>query len=174
MYNILCLQRGIVMKINISSIANSEGKVPAEGSVSLGRVVFDGGEYDFSDVKVTGNIINIGGSLELKARAAGEYTTPCARCLKPVTISFDADIYEELGGEDGEEGALSDDRSECELSGIIEKAVISELPMTVLCDEDCKGICPKCGKDLNEGACSCSDDDWDPRFDILKNFKADL
>ena len=173
MYNILCLQRGIVMKINISTIANSEGKVPVEGSVSLGRVVFDGGEYDFSDVKVTGNIVNIGGSLELKATAAGEYTTPCARCLKPVTISFDADIYEELGKE-GTEGALSDDRSECDITEIIEQSVISELPMTALCDENCKGICPTCGKDLNSGACSCKEDDWDPRFDILKNFKADL
>lgn len=161
------------MKINISAIANSEGKVPVEGSVSLGRVVFDGGEYDFSGVKVTGNIVNIGGSLELKATAAGEYTTPCARCLKPVTISFDADIYEELG-EEGTEGALSDDRSECDITEIIEQSVISELPMTVLCDENCKGICPKCGRNLNEGACSCKDDDWDPRFDILKNFKADL
>lgn len=173
MYNILCLQRGILMKINISAIANSEGKVPVEGSVSLGRVVFGGGEYVFSGVNVTGYIVNIGGSLELKATAAGEYTTPCARCLKPVTISFDADIYEELGGEEGE-GALSDDRSECDISGVIENSVISELPMTVLCSEDCKGICPTCGKNLNEGACSCKEDDWDPRFDILKNFKADL
>lgn len=174
MYNIFCLQRGIVMKINISSIANSEGKVPVNGSVKMGRVIFDGGEYEFSDVDVTGNIVNIGGSLELKARAAGEYTTPCARCLKPVTISFDADIYEELGNDEDDGGALSSDRSECELSGIIEKSVISSLPITVLCSENCRGICPGCGAELNTEECTCEKDDWNPSFDILKNFKADL
>lgn len=161
------------MKINISSIANSEGKKPVDGYVGIGKLDFDGGEYDFSEVKVTGEIVNIGGSLELKATAAGEYTTPCARCLKPVTISFDADIYEELGEEENKD-ALSADKSECILDEIVANSVISELPMTVLCSEDCKGLCPTCGKNLNEESCSCSADDWDPRFDILKNFKADL
>lgn len=174
MYNILCLQRGIVMKINISSIANSEGKVPVNGLVKMGKVIFDGGEYEFSDVAVTGNIVNIGGSLELKATAAGEYTTPCARCLKPVTISFDADIYEELGNDEDGKGALSSDRSECEPDGLVEESVISSLPITVLCSEGCKGICPGCGAELNTENCTCEKSDWSPSFDILKNFKADL
>ncbi len=162
------------MKVNISKIADSEGKIPVDGFVSLGKIDFDGGEYEFSDVHVTGSIINIGGSLELKATAAGEYTTPCARCLKPVTISFDADIYEDLSGDEANSEAVSPDKSECDLSDIVGNSIISELPMTVLCSEDCKGICPNCGKNLNEGACACRKDDWDPRFDILKNFKADL
>lgn len=161
------------MKIDISKIAHSEGRLPAEGSVNPGRLSFDGGEYAFSEVKVAGEIVNIGGSLELKATAAGEYTTPCARCLKPVTISFDADIYEELGDDENKK-AISSDGCVCELDFIVINSILSQLPMVTLCREDCPGLCPSCGKDLNEGSCDCKEDDWDPRFDILKNFKADL
>lgn len=161
------------MKIDISKIAHSEGRLPAEGSVNPGQLSFDGGEYTFSEVKVAGEIVNIGGSLELKATAAGEYTTPCARCLKPVTISFDADIYEELGDDENKK-AISSDGCVCELDFIVINSILSQLPMVTLCREDCPGLCPSCGKDLNEGSCDCKEDDWDPRFDILKNFKADL
>ena len=43
------------------------------------------------------------------------------------------------------------------------------VPMRVFCREDCKGLCPICGKDLNEGPCNCQEDDSDPRWDALKD-----
>jgi len=42
-----------------------------------------------------------------------------------------------------------------------------ELPPKLLCSEDCKGLCPKCGADLNEAQCACPPKERDPRFDIL-------
>src|SRR5699024_11691418 len=54
----------------------------------------------------------------------------------------------------------------------LERAVINEvilaLPMKSLCSSDCKGICQKCGKNLNEGKCDCEIDDIDPRLAKLK------
>ena len=44
-----------------------------------------------------------------------------------------------------------------------------ELPTKVLCKEDCKGLCPKCGKDLNLGSCDCKTKDIDPRWQALSD-----
>lgn len=162
------------MNINISRIKNSEGKIAINETIDFGKVSFGGAEYEFKNVLFVGNIVNIGGSLELKATVTGEYETPCARCLKPVMSSFDADIYEDLTGEDADEELIVKDGNEWDLTELVLSDILLELPMSVLCSEDCKGFCPSCGKDLNSGSCSCEKEQWDSRFDILKNFKADL
>ena len=162
------------MKIDISRIKNSEGKIAIDENIEFGKVSLGGCEYEFGKVSLIGNIINIGGSLELKATVTGEYETPCARCLKPVMSSFDADIYEDLIGEDANEELIVKDGNEWDFKELILSDILLELPMTVLCSEDCKGFCPTCGKNLNSESCTCESEEWDPRFDILKNFKADL
>ena len=162
------------MVVDISSIKNSEGKIPIKEIVEFGNVEFGGGEYNFGKVSIVGAIINIGGSLELKATVTGEYETPCARCLKPVMSSFDADIYEDLTGEDANEELITKEGNEWNIKELVLSDVLIELPLAVICSDDCKGFCPSCGKNLNDGSCSCKADDWDSRFDILKNFKADL
>lgn len=52
-------------------------------------------------------------------------------------------------------------------------ALLLAVPAKVLCSETCAGLCPRCGKNLNEGPCSCSDESIDPRWDVLKNLKLD-
>ena len=51
----------------------------------------------------------------------------------------------------------------------IRDALTLELPLRVLCKEDCKGLCPKCGHNLNEGPCGCDLREEDPRWDALKS-----
>ncbi len=162
------------MIVDISSIKNSEGKIAINETVERIDAEFNGAEYVLGNVSVVGNIINIGGSLELKATVTGDYTTPCARCLKPVMSSFDADIYEDLTGEEANEELISKDGNEWNIKELILSDILLELPLALVCSEDCKGFCPTCGKNLNSGPCSCEEDGWDSRFDILKNFKADL
>ena len=162
------------MKIDISSIKNSEGKITVNETPDFGTVEFGGAEYTFKDVSITGSIVNIGGGLELKATVTGDYTTLCARCLKPVMSSFDADIYEDLTGEDANTELIVKDGNEWDLTELVLSDILIDFPVAVLCSDDCKGLCSVCGKNLNEEACSCVKDNWDSRFDILKNFKADL
>ncbi len=161
------------MKVDISKVKSSEGKLSVEGNLNFGTVFFDGGEFKFGKVSYTGQVINIGGSLELKAKVQGEYETPCARCLKPVMSSFDADIYEDLLDEANSD-LISKEGNEWDLAELILSDILVNIPGQELCSEECKGLCSKCGKDLNDGPCSCVNDTWDERFDILKNFKADL
>ena len=62
---------------------------------------------------------------------------------------------------DAEEGAY-------DILPRVREAVILELPMRFLCSEDCKGLCPLCGANLNRGPCACGDREQDPRWEPLK------
>ena len=61
------------------------------------------------------------------------------------------------------------------LEQLLHNEILIHWPMRVLCKEDCKGICSHCGKDLNEGPCSCEQESLDPRMaairDIFSKFK---
>jgi uncharacterized protein len=52
--------------------------------------------------------------------------------------------------------------------------VAEALPMSVLCRDDCAGLCPRCGADLNEGSCDCTDDEMDPRWAALEALRMKL
>lgn len=54
---------------------------------------------------------------------------------------------------------------------IAREQVLIGLPMKPLCREDCRGLCPSCGTDLNTGTCACAAKAVDPRLEVLKNFK---
>ena len=55
-----------------------------------------------------------------------------------------------------------------DLDELIRTDILLELPTKFLCKEDCKGLCPTCGKNLNEGACNCQTHQIDPRLEVLK------
>ena len=57
------------------------------------------------------------------------------------------------------------------LDEIIAEQLLLAEPMKHLCSEDCKGLCQRCGKNLNEGSCDCAEKHEDPRWDALKNMK---
>ena len=52
---------------------------------------------------------------------------------------------------------------------VVKEQILLAVPTRMLCREDCKGICPECGTDLNKGECACKKDDIDPRWAALKN-----
>jgi uncharacterized protein len=56
-----------------------------------------------------------------------------------------------------------------DLAEAIREYALLEMPMQVFCREDCKGLCPTCGADLNEGPCDCRNDEGDERFAALKS-----
>ena len=69
---------------------------------------------------------------------------------------------------------MADEDGKFDAAGPIEAALVYATPFVILCKEDCKGLCPTCGADLNEGPCACdSSDDIDPDnpFAVLKNLK---
>lgn len=95
------------------------------------------------------------------ARAAIE--SPCARCLKPAQTDVTAEVDEAFVRDKGEEREAEDDQymysgHVLELDEAVRTALLLELPSRVLCKEDCRGLCPRCGQDLNINECSCQKD----------------
>jgi uncharacterized protein len=91
----------------------------------------------------------------------------CRRCLRPVAGRLAAD-FRELFEPDPTEGESYPLRHEqVDLEPLAREVLLLELPQAPLCREDCRGLCPRCGADLNEGPCQCVPDERDPRWAAL-------
>ena len=173
------------MIIDVSSILKEfGGKISFDDKTEISDLNFGGSDYRFSEpLSVKGGVSNTGGALSLKADVSGVMTTQCARCMKDIDVPIEFTISETLMRSDevdGDLGTVSEDDDVIVFEGntvnldeIIENNLIMNLSPRYLCRDDCKGLCPKCGKDLNEEICDCKDDEIDPRWaalaDMIKN-----
>lgn len=132
----------------------------------------EGKDAVFFDVSVKGEIVNIGDVLELSAKACGKFRTECARCLKPLETDFSIEFTEMLKNADEEmsdgDAVVVFEGHTVELSDVIRSNILVNLSTKYLCSEDCKGLCPTCGTDLNEACCNCEKEYIDPRLEGLK------
>lgn len=123
-------------------------------------------------VRVSGKITNQAGYMTLHASVEYSYQTECARCLAPIdrdcALEFEKGVADEntLENEDRDDFLIIKDHS-LDLTDEVTEQIYMELPYRELCREDCKGLCPHCGKDLNEGACACETKKVDPRLSVL-------
>jgi uncharacterized protein len=115
-----------------------------------------------------------GGYLFTVAARARVYG-PCARCLKEVALDFEAEEEEfaPTSTEGWDERDLSPFIADqvVDVAGLAREAIILALPNRVLCDEECAGLCPRCGKDLNQGSCDCPAPQADDRWAKLKDLQ---
>lgn len=153
-------------------IKNENGKLSIKEYFDMPKVSFMGEEFAFSEpICIEGVILNNSKALELNVTASGKASVHCARCGKPLTVSVSFPILETLMRE--EEAAPEDDEvilysgKEIELDDIIISNFLMNVPVKYLCRDDCKGLCPICGADLNETTCGCSKDTMDPRLEKL-------
>lgn len=114
-------------------------------------------------------LTNVGDAILLTGSARACVHTECARCLTEVIEDLDGDlegyylIDPDAVPEDRDAGEFSyvlPDET-VDISDAVLAALVVETPVAFLCDEDCKGLCPKCGADLNEGPCGCKEDEYD-------------
>lgn len=123
----------------------------------------------------------------LRGTIRGVVAMPCNRCMEEtlVVLNQSFDEFEEYPGIDGTEPEEEDPAElldECvvtmegsapflDLASLLWEEFSLALPVKPLCKPDCRGLCPVCGKNLNEGACSCSRDSGDPRLAALRQLK---
>lgn len=160
------------MNCDVSSILKVRGaKISVDESIpAFGEN--DSGEPEFYNVSVKGEITNIGDVLEFAAKAEGSFKTECARCLKPLDKTFSVEFTEMLKNVDEEiadrDAVVTFSGFVIDLTDIIRSNILVNLSTKYLCSEECKGICPVCGADLNESPCHCENDYIDPRMEGLK------
>ncbi len=174
------------VRIDVADIKQEVGSHKlTDLSVTLDSAEFGGAEVRF-DRPFTGKakIWNLGDRLLVQAELQGEVRLTCSRCLReytqPVSVSFEEEFREGEPGaegpdeEDGDESVepvsfYSDD--ELDVTEVARDHILLALPMKPLCSEACQGLCPRCGKDLNEGPCGCggAEENVDPRLAVLKD-----
>ena len=111
-------------------------------------------------------LTNTGDAILVAGTVRGTGTTACGRCLEDVAIEVDGEVegyYLLHEPEDEGEEEVDDDfdilpeDNIIDLEPLILGAVLVDLPTMPLCKEDCKGLCPDCGTNLNEGECGCAE-----------------
>ena len=160
------LLRGEVSKIDIDYMLTPE---------KLDGVVFD------SDARVTGQITDNAGYMRLTLRAELGYHSECARCLAPIDGVFSLDFERTVAAEktltEQQLDELSDEYvvlsgGELDVDEPLREELLLGFPTKLLCEEDCLGLCPKCGKPKRDGDCGCVTREIDPRLAVLKNWQA--
>lgn len=149
--------------------------------VESGECRFEGPVHVSLRAKPVREMIEAEGQIETRVRL------PCRRCIEP----FDRNVKRrfrlyytqempEFDGADGEDGAeLSADDigltlfqgDAIDFTDAIQEQVVLALPNWALCGENCRGLCPQCGANLNKESCGCETDAVDGHFAVLKNLK---
>ena len=119
----------------------------------------------------------------LAGTARTELELPCSRCLEPFRLPFDGSFdvrylpASELAKDDEREVAEEDldtsfyDEGQIDLNELLREQFYLALPMKPLCEDQCKGLCPHCGTNLNRETCQCTSGWVDPRLEPLKELK---
>ena len=170
-YNKLCDGRGGSMIIDLKRIfVNENSTLPVDYSLDLSEIEHSGNFPLKKPVKLEGAISNKAGLVRFEAKINYIYEAPCDRCgvdtRKPVEIRFDKSLATSIEGEDSDTILLVPDMK-LDVDEFLYTEIVVSLPLKHLCSNDCKGICIKCGKNLNEGDCNCNFKEIDPRLQAL-------
>lgn len=130
------------------------------------------------------------GRVRLEGRVSARLSVPCSRCLEPFDVPVDSPFdlryvpqvtLAASGAKDHDDNEIGEDDlstapydgESIDLGQVLEEQFYLALPMKPLCRDDCRGLCPACGTNLNLQSCSC-DTTWvDPRMDALRTLFPD-
>lgn len=153
------------MRIDVSLILDAPGRsMPFDQKGHVGDVGVPGeGDLLLGPQHARGVVTSIGGGVYVEANVKGSVRLTCSRCLSP----FDKDLEIACEGKFMEDpGRMNKDDEDdvevfplegtyCNLDEMVRHEIALAIPMKPLCREDCRGLCPGCGKNLNEGDCDC-------------------
>lgn len=173
------------MLVDVSEVLSNENKAVTR-DVEIDFTVFDAGRGEFQVLNRTAfplSVSNVEGKrLTIAGRTEVTIAIPCDRCLTEVPVNFPIEISEEIDIPKllaGDAAQLEETSYMLGTSLDVDKLIFGEIlvswPTKVLCREDCRGICKRCGTNLNLAACQCQKTEPDPRMaaiqDIFNQFK---
>jgi len=145
-------EKGATMPLNIR-----EEMAPIDLGRSLLELV--------GPVEFVGQATNTGRRIVVRGFAKGRATAVCGRCLEEFAMdlatAIDESYYraDEAPAEPGDDERIYGEDDIIDISCDIEQAFVLTLPIRIVCRDECRGLCPRCGRDLNTGECSCGADD---------------
>lgn len=144
------------------------------------------GQQDVPEAALQGSarLMHTNAGILARGRFAATVTAACARCLEPVAVPLTFDLEEVyvptidiLTGKsvvptEEDQALWIDERHILDLAEVLRQDVLITMPLQVLCQDGCRGLCPSCGQNLNQGSCACQaeiDPRWAALADLLKN-----
>ncbi|HEY65335.1 MAG TPA: DUF177 domain-containing protein [Caldilineae bacterium] len=130
-------------------------------------------------------LLRTGNGILVTGHLTTEVEVVCSRCLEPSSVALEVDLEEEfrptvdvitgrhLLMEEEDQALWIDAQHILDLHEVVRQNLLLALPLHPLCREDCAGICPQCGQNLNEGPCDCIATEVDPRWSALLELKLD-
>jgi len=169
--------------------------VSFDTSIAPGAIDFGGETRQVSPLAVQGNAEllrehrgpkEVIEDIRTRARWHGDFEVPCARCLESVRHALLGDfdlLFRPLGADAGPaERSLAAPDTEIGyyqgeglvLEDVLREQVLLSLPARTLCRQDCKGLCPRCGRNRNTESCACEESSSDPRWTALSDLRSRL
>jgi uncharacterized protein len=155
-----------VLKYNVSLLLKPEvgatlGLDVDEVHQTLGDLKVDYVRGQFLLTRTTRGVL-------LKGQFSTEFEVECVRCLEPFHLKLKVPMEEMLSFSAARDSIYVIDEGWLDLRQPLREQIMLALPIHSLCRPDCKGLCPNCGQNLNEGPCNCSTEEIDPRLADLK------
>jgi len=169
----------IILIIDVSEILNEVGSTKVfSGSFLPDDIIFQGEEIKFLEpFSINGTVMNSkGGILLVQATVKGHCILQCGACMEPYSQSIGFSFTVEFRTSGSDPDIYIYTGNSIDLRDAIMDYFLLELPTRRRCREDCKGLCPKCGVNLNYNQCTCKEEEKeqeeyiDSRLAVLKDF----
>lgn len=168
-----------MLRLDFARLAR-EGSVQVDARIPAEDPLWDGLDISFDGAVEVDLRATYAGSGELVVRGTVEasFRQECRRCLETVRGSLREELTmvfvpSDTPGveDDGDVRLLDDAAMELDLGGPVREELILAIDPYVVCRPECKGLCPRCGVNRNTEACSCKEEESDPRWDALRALK---
>lgn len=162
--------------LNVTNALHQSGQTfRFETSVEIEPLVVLGDPVRFEEVAVKGEFVGTDQTISVTAEITAHVYSQCARCLEPVDAPIEATMDAEFvrEPEPSDPDLYSFEGFTIDITEAVKDALVLELPLRFLCKEDCKGLCPQCGTNLNTGSCACQREDDDNPFSVLRSIVID-
>ena len=152
-----------------------EGRVRVRQDIGPDEAIWSGLEFRFAaPVHVDLEVQSAVKDVLVHGKVTGEVAHECRRCLEPVPVRIDEEVsmyfQDGVPDEEAEAGEVYPlpERGDLDLTQAVREQVALAVPQFALCREECRGLCPHCGTNLNEGDCECAVEEVDDRWAALR------
>ncbi len=158
------------MKLDLDRTAFGRSELALGGALELGMPE---GHPQQAEIAGSLEIQNLEGRVMLSGTLQATGRADCGRCLEEFQIGWDVPVrvmvLRDVDSEEteGETLLIVQQKGEVDLREPLRESAVLGFPQTLVCRDECKGLCPDCGIDRNKGTCDCEDENVDPRWEGL-------
>lgn len=173
-----------MLTLDLVRLERENGPVHIREEVPADAALFEGAELPLASPLVVDLTVSPlhSGELVVRGKVSGTLGRECRRCLEPVDAPFEEEVDILFVPEGELEEGMEEDEGfhgydlasgKLDLGPAVREETLLAAPLYVECGPDCRGLCPQCGTNLNEGECDCDPMEQDPRWDALRELKTE-